>query len=122
VQSSQQALDGILAWNSMNVDQILARLQRNEGHFAKDAILEAVVRREEMIPALLNVLRDVANNPEPYAADPETMILTYAIYVLALFRESRAYPLLVQIFSMPGEMPFDLVGDTVTERSGLAEN
>jgi len=102
----------------MNVDQILAQLQRNEGYFAKDAILEAVVHREEMIPALLNVLRDVANNPEPYAADPETMILSYAIYLLALFRESRAYPLLVQIFSMPGEMPFDLVGDTVTEGLG----
>jgi hypothetical protein len=42
----------------MNVGQILAQLQRNEGHFAKDAILEAVVRREEMILALLNVLRD----------------------------------------------------------------
>jgi hypothetical protein len=36
----------------MNVDQILTQLRRNEGHFAKDAILEAVVRREEMIPVL----------------------------------------------------------------------
>ncbi len=102
----------------MNVDQILSQLQHNEGHFAKDAVLEAVARREEMIPALLNVLGDVANNPEPYASDPKSMILSYAVYLLAQFRESRAYPLVVQIFSLPGETPFDLVGDTVTEGLG----
>jgi hypothetical protein len=100
----------------MIVNEILSQLQRNEGHFAKDAVLEAVACREEMIPALLNVLRDVANNPEPYASDPKSMIFSYAVYLLAQFRESRAYPYLIQIFSLPGEMPFDLVGDTVTER------
>jgi len=99
----------------MNADEILTQLQRNEGHFAKDAVLEAVARRDEMIPALLNVLRDVANNPELYASDADSIVLTYAMYLLAQFRESLAYPILVQIFSLPGEMPFDLVGDTVTE-------
>jgi hypothetical protein len=99
----------------MNADQILTQLQRNEGHFAKDAVLDAVAHRDGVIPALLSVLRDVANNPEPYASDSRSMILIYAMYLLALFRESLAYPILVQIFSLPGEMPFDLVGDTVTE-------
>src|ERR1035437_8639802 len=102
----------------MNADQILTQMQRNEGHFAKDAVLEAVAHRDEVIPSLLNVLRDVANNPEPYASDPNSMILIYAIYLLAQFRESRAYPLLVQILSLSGEMPFDLLGDTVTEGLG----
>ena len=103
----------------MNADQILTQLQRNEGHFAKDAVLDAVAHRDEVIPALLDVLRDVVNNPEPYASDPRSIVLIYAMYLLAQFRESRAYPILVQIFSLPGEMPFDLVGDTVTE--GLAQ-
>jgi hypothetical protein len=102
----------------MNVEEIFSQLQRNEGHFAKDAVLEAVAHRDEVIPSLLNVLRDVANNPEPYASDPNSMILIYAIYLLAQFRESRAYPLLVQILSLSGEMPFDLLGDTVTEGLG----
>ncbi|MGA2170959.1 MAG: DUF1186 domain-containing protein [Terracidiphilus sp.] len=102
----------------MNIDQIPFLLQRNEGHFPEDAVLEAVAHRDEMIPALLNVLRDVANNPGPYALDQHSMILTYAMYLPALFRESQAYPLLVQSFSQLGEMPFDLVGDTVTEGLG----
>jgi hypothetical protein len=48
------------------------QLQSNEGHVAKDAVLEAVACGEEMIPALLNVLRDVANNSEPYASAQST--------------------------------------------------
>jgi len=43
------------------------------------------------------------------------MIHIYALYELALFRETRAYPLPVRIFSRPGEFPFELAGDVVTE-------
>jgi hypothetical protein len=46
------------------------------------------------------------------------MVHIYARYLLALFRELRAYPLLVRIFSRPGEFPFDLVGDVVTQDLG----
>ncbi len=37
---------------------------------------------------------------------------------LALFRETRAYPLLVRIFSRPGEFSFELAGDVVTQDLG----
>jgi hypothetical protein len=40
------------------------------------------------------------------------------MYLLAQFRESRAYPLLVKIFAAPGEVPFDLAGDAVTQDLG----
>ena len=81
----------------MNVSEILSQLQSNEGHVAKDSVLEAVACREEMIPALLNALRDVANNSEPNASDPKSMIFSHAVYLLAQFRESRAYPYLIQM-------------------------
>jgi hypothetical protein len=42
----------------------------------------------------------------------------YAMYLLALFRETRAYPVLVRIFSRPGEFPFDLVGDVAAQDLG----
>ena len=99
----------------MQIEQILSQFQRNTGHFAKDAVLDAVAHRDQIIPALLDVLQDAADKPESNMADPDSMILIYAMYLLAQFRETRAYPLLVRIFSLPGEMPFDLVGDTVTE-------
>jgi hypothetical protein len=99
----------------MLLGEILPHFRRNRGFFAKDAVLAAVAQREEITPALLDILEDAAAQPEFYAADPDGMTLMYAMYLLAQFRETRAYPLLVQIFSLPGEMPFNLVGDTVTE-------
>src|SRR5258708_13576609 len=91
------------------IDEILSGLERYGGHFAREVVQKAVARRDEIIPHLLDVLRDVAENPEAYA-DPDCMILIYAMYLLGQFREARAYPLLVRIFSLPGEIPFDLVG------------
>ena len=99
----------------MDVQPMLAQLERNEGHLPKAAIREAIAHREEIIPPLLEVLEAVARDPQSFAADPKRMIHIYAMYLLAQFRETRAYPLLVRIFSTPGDLPMDLAGDTVTE-------
>lgn len=102
----------------MEISEILGQMERNNGRFARAAVMEAIARRDEIIPELLRILEDVADDPESYAEDASNMALTYAMFLLAQFRETRAYPLLVRIFSVPGEMPFDLVGDTVTEHLG----
>jgi hypothetical protein len=102
----------------MTIDYILAQLQSNDGHFPREAVLEAVAQRDEIIPALIAVLRDAAVNPEPYISDQTRMIHVYAMYLLAQFRVHEAYPILIQLVSLPGEMPFDLIGDTVTEALG----
>jgi len=99
----------------MDVQPILAQLEWNEGHFPKAAIREAIAHREEIIPPLLKVLEAVARDPQSFAGDPKRMIHIYTMYLLAQFRETRAYPLLVRIFSTPGDLPMDLAGDTVTE-------
>jgi hypothetical protein len=102
----------------MDVQQILSHLERNEGHFPKAAVREAIAHRDEIIPPLLQVLDSLAQGPQSFASDPKRMIHIYAMYLLAQFRETRAYPLLVQIFSAPGELPMDLAGDVVTEDLG----
>jgi hypothetical protein len=47
--------------------------------------------------------------------EPEYMAHVYALYLLAQFREPRAYPLIVDFFSLPGDVSLDLTGDVVTE-------
>src|SRR5438552_2647462 len=93
--------------NPMEVQEILSHLERNEGHFARSAVREAVAHRDQIIPPLLEVLESAARDPQSFARDPNGMIHLYAMYLLAQFRETRAYPLLVQMFSAPGELPFD---------------
>lgn len=72
----------------------------------------------EATPRFLGMLEDIDQNPEPWLADLGRMIHIYALYLLALFREIDAYPLLVRIFSRPGEFAFDLAGDVVTQDLG----
>jgi hypothetical protein len=103
----------------MNLKEILSRLERNEGCFPRKAVAEAVDNRNEIIPALLQILNEVASDPQRFASDRDRMSHIYAMYLLAQFRETRAYPLLVRIFSAPGKLPLELAGDVVTEDLGM---
>jgi hypothetical protein len=99
----------------MEIEELFSRLDRHRGSFPQDLVEEAIRGREEVIPAFLEILDDINKNPDPWAADEGRMVHIYAMYLLALFRETRAYPLLVKIFAHPGEFPFDLAGDVVTQ-------
>ena len=99
----------------MDILDILRQMERNDGYFARAAVTEALARRDEIVPELLRILEAVADDPQRYAKEPDYMALTYAMFLLARFRETRASPLLVRIFSAPGETAFDLIGETVTE-------
>jgi len=101
----------------MTIPEILKQLEPYTGRFPMEAMRAAIAQREAITPELLRVLEAVAGNPEQYAAQREgCMLHTFALYLLAQFREKRAYPFVVNMFNAPGETPFDLVGDTVTER------
>jgi hypothetical protein len=102
----------------MEIQELIARLNRHRGSFPADLVAEAIARREETVPVLLQILEDIVQNPEPWLADESRMDHIYALYLLALFRETRAYHLVLQIFSRPGEFSFDLAGDVVTQDLG----
>src|SRR3989442_585508 len=111
-------LPGVTLTVVMEIQDLLARLDRHRGSFPEDLVAEVIARREEVIPRFLETLEEIDRNPEPCLADDGRMIHIYALYLLALFRETCAYPLLVRIFSRPGEFPFELAGDVVTQDLG----
>ena len=102
----------------MDIQELLERLDRHCGSFPEALVAEVIARREEVIPRFLEILEEVDRDPEPWLANDERMVHIFAMYLLALFRETRASLLLVRIFSRPGEFAFDLVGDVVTEDLG----
>jgi len=83
------------------------------------AMKAAVEQREAITPELLRVLELVAGDPAEWARREDYLLHVFAMFLLAQFREKRAYPLVVKIYSAPGELPFNLFGDTVTE--GLSQ-
>jgi hypothetical protein len=100
----------------MTIPEILKELEPYTGRFPKNAMRAAIEQREAITPELLRVLETVAEDPVKHAERTGYALHLFAIYLLAQFREKRAYPLFIKIFSAPGETAFDLVGDTVTER------
>jgi len=103
----------------MTPPEILKELEPYTGRFPRKAMHAAIEQREAITPELLRVVEAVAENPVDFAKRADYMLLVFAIFLLAQFREKRAYPLIVKMFSAPGETPFDLAGDTVTE--GLSQ-
>jgi hypothetical protein len=102
----------------MTAPEILKALEPYTGQFPMEAMREAVAQRDAIKPELLRVLETVADRPAEFAKRREYMLHLFALYLLAQFREKRAYPAIVKMFSAPGEIPFDLAGDTVTEGLG----
>jgi hypothetical protein len=103
----------------MTIPEILDQLTPYTGRFPMEAMRAAIEQREAITPELLRVLEAVAENPVEYAKRKNHMVHLFALFLLAQFREKRAYPAMVKMFSSPGETPFDLAGDTVTE--GLSQ-
>jgi hypothetical protein len=99
----------------MELERIKAELAHDNGVFPRAAIDAAIEQRQEIIPELLSLLQEVAEDPLKQLEDPETTLPTYAFFLLAQFMEKRAYPLIIKIFSTPCEDISDTTGDFVTE-------
>ncbi len=75
----------------------------------------AIANPDRAIPELLTVLEYTASHPDAVLDDPQYMAHMYTLYLLAQFREERAYPLFIKLFSIPGDEVFELTGNIITE-------
>jgi hypothetical protein len=96
---------------------LLKPLEYHTGPFPRQALEATIANRDEVIPELLKILEYTANHVNKVLDEPNYMAHLYALYLLAQFREERAYPLLIKLFSTPDEdaILYSLVGDVITE-------
>ena len=100
----------------MQTKEILSHLKfYNKEKFPLKALQAAVNQQEEITPHLLAILQDCIDNTQQYLDSQNLMWHTYAVFLLAQFREQAAYPLIVKLLRKNGEIPFELFGDAVTE-------
>jgi hypothetical protein len=95
-----------------DLEAVLAHLSTDTGVFPHAAVRVASRLRDELTPHFLALLEKDAKTiveENPY------WFHSFAIYLLALFREQRAYPLFVKHLSASPEVVDDLFGDTLTE-------
>lgn len=98
----------------MDTEEVLRKLEFYTGAFPRQALQQAVASKEEITPSLLRIIEH-ANEVPAVLGDDNYMAHIYAMYLLAQFREKRAYPLIVEFFSIPGGVTVECTGDVVTE-------
>ncbi len=99
----------------LTIEQIIAKLNTdNDSVFPREALQDAVLQQSAITPSLLSIIDEIANNPQ---LDEDTPAFMYALYLLAQFREKRAYPIIVRYFGQLGleDDALDPTGDLVTE-------
>jgi hypothetical protein len=99
----------------MDVEDIVEQLESYDGTFPRKALKEAIAKKEQITPILLQILEESANNIEDLFEQEDYMAHIYAMFLLAQFRDKRAYPLIVDFFSTPGEISLEATVDVVTE-------
>ena len=99
---------------TMSPVEILASLAEDAPDPPEEALASADGHRDALVEPLLAALdRGMAN---PAGASLEDVnLFAHALYLLAKWREPRAFPAVVRWLSLPDHQPFAIAGDIVTE-------
>jgi hypothetical protein len=97
------------------ISSILAAFETFDGIYKRDEVDAALALQDEITPYLIDVLKNVLADPEATLDKPDYFGHIYAIQLLGCFREVRAHDVIIDLASLPSEMPHDLFGDTITE-------
>jgi len=97
------------------ISSILIAFETSDGTYRRDAVDAALNLRPQITPHLIHLLEQVLADPAAYARRENYLAHLYAIELLGHFREPRAHDVIVNLASLPPELPHDLFGDLVTE-------
>jgi hypothetical protein len=97
------------------ISDILAAFETFDGTYKRAEVDAALALQDEITPHLIGILENVLAEPVAYAQRPNYFGHIYAIQLLGHFVEPRAHDVIVDLASLPPEIPHDLFGDTITE-------
>lgn len=99
----------------MEINEIVNNLSKNISHkFPTEAVLEARKHKKELTEIFLENLENIYKNPNIIFIDDELHI--FGLFLLAEFKEQRAFPVLINILNKLDEEDLDaMLGDIVTE-------
>lgn len=94
--------------------ELVAAFDVFTGNYKREEMEEALILREEITPLLLALLDQLAADPERYVTENH-FAETYAVALLAHFRETRAHLPIIRAFSIPDEQREYIWADMLTE-------
>lgn len=98
------------------MDKIISELRYLNKKFPREQLKKASERKSEITPILLQELDRVIESPEIATEDRDYMLHLYAIYLLAEFREKKAFAKIINLIELTPDEVENMLGDTITER------
>jgi hypothetical protein len=102
---------------TMSPAEMLAELSAERTRQPRPALESADAYREALVDPLLRAIQCGLTHPLD-ATPEEATLFSYALYLLAKWRETKAYPVVIQWLSLPDEGAFEIAGDVVTQDGG----
>jgi hypothetical protein len=99
---------------TMTVDDVLQTLSKDLSAPRHEALRSADAHRTALVEPLVDVIDRVVADVYD-ASGKDLNLFSYALYLLAKWREPRAYPGVVRWLALPEEDPFVAAGDIVTQ-------
>ena len=96
------------------IPTILESFRIYDGIYKQKQIDAAIKLKGEITPYLIEILENVLTNYEKYIADVNLYDHTYAVMLLGHFKEPKSHKVIVDLFSLPGDIPNKLFGDLTT--------
>ena len=97
-----------------NVTELLAAFRVFDGIYKREQVDAAIEIKEEITPFLIEILEKVLANPDTYLENDDLYDHIYSFMLLGHFRESKAHNVIIDLFSLPNELPHELFGDLTT--------
>ncbi len=94
--------------------EILNSFKIYDGVYKKEQVQAAIELKDEITPHLMKILQGLFNEPDQYIEDMKLYDHIYATMLLGHFKEVGAHQLLVDIFSLPGEILHEIYGEICT--------
>ena len=99
----------------MKINEIIKELRYFKGYFPKEALEQAIANKEDIIPELIKEIELSIANIEQLQQNDDIFGYLYAFYLLAQFREKKAFPLIVKFFTILEGDDYYFTGDIITE-------
>ena len=100
--------------SSPEVVAILSGLDCSDLEKVQQAIRDARRRRAEVIPALIDALRQIAEQARAGHVEHRPL-LPVGLCLLTEFQAVEALPVVIEILTLPGKLPEELLEDVLTE-------
>ena len=100
----------------MEINEIVESLKYYTGELPKEALAEAINKKEEITPKLLEMLEYTKENLNRICYGKDDFFgYIYAIFLLAQFKEKKAFPYLIDLLHKDDEKVEYILGDDFTD-------